>query len=216
MSFKDLPFLDVFLIYYLVPFILIIGGIGMLQVKQNEWFGLRTPATLSDPEVWDKANKVTAIWSIVVGIVLLPFNITSYLLKWPIWIQISLMIVIPIGLGIFGLIYSDRLKLQKNDITDKPFIISKSLVYAIFLISIFTIFVNISVFFVFLNSFIAVRICGMVVAILGIVFSILFLKDASLVDKDRTKNFEKHFLWFTIFTILWSLVSVGLAYVILR
>ncbi|MGC9125574.1 MAG: SdpI family protein [Caldisericaceae bacterium] len=167
MKSNDLPFLDTFLIYYLLPIILIFGGIAMLYIKQNEWVGLRTPATLSDPEVWEKANKVTGILFIVVGIVFLPFNIASYLLKWPIWIQIGLMLVIPIGLGIFGLTYSDRLKMQKNDIKGKPFIISKSLVYTIFIISIFAIIVNISVFFIFSNSFIAVRICGMVVAVLG-------------------------------------------------
>ena len=68
MKVDHLPLFDIFLLYYLLPLILIVGGIRMQRIKQNEWSGLRTPVTLSDPEIWEKANKVTGIIMIILGI----------------------------------------------------------------------------------------------------------------------------------------------------
>jgi uncharacterized membrane protein len=38
------------------------------KVKPNQWYGFRTPKTLSDPEIWYKANKYMAINMFIAGI----------------------------------------------------------------------------------------------------------------------------------------------------
>jgi uncharacterized membrane protein len=68
MKVDNLLLFDIFLLYYLLPLILIVDGIRMQRIKQNEWSGLRTPVTLSDPEIWKKANKVTEIIMIILWI----------------------------------------------------------------------------------------------------------------------------------------------------
>lgn len=207
MSISAIPFFDVFLLYYLLPLILIVGGILMQRVKQNEWFGLRTPATLSDPEIWEKANKVMGVSFLLLGGVFLFFNSISYLLRWTMWIQVGLIIVLPIGIAIFGLIYSDKLKREKAEVTLKLFVVSKNFLYAMTFISIFMAITGILLFHK-VN-----RISGIGFILIGIVFSVLFFKDSSMEPELRTKNFNNHFLWFIVITILLSFISVGLAYI---
>ncbi len=51
----------------------IIFAIPMLKekIKPNNWYGFRTTKTLSDPDIWYRANNYSAREMIVSGIVLL-------------------------------------------------------------------------------------------------------------------------------------------------
>ena len=204
MKVDHLPLFDIFLLYYLLLLVLIVGGIRIQRIKQNEWSGLRTPATLSDPEIWEKANKVTGIIMIILGIFLLFFNTISYYLKYPVWIQIILMLTLPMGLGIFGIIYSDNLKIEKEKSQLKPFTISKNFLYAMTLISVSAIVVGI-----FLTRL--RRISGFGFIIAGAIFTFLFYKDSHIDDEEkRTSNFSKHYLWFALATVICSIFSIVL------
>jgi len=172
----------------------------MQRIKQNEWSGLRTPATLSDPEIWEKANMVTGIIMIVLGIFLLFFNTISYYLKYPVWIQIILILASVIGLGIFGIIYSDNLKIEKEKSQLKPFTILKNFLYAMAFISVSAIVVGIFL-----------RISGVGFIIAGAIFAFLFYNDSHIDDEEkRTSNFSKHYLWFVLVTVICSIFSIVL------
>ncbi|HAL46060.1 MAG: hypothetical protein A2Y12_06565 [Planctomycetes bacterium GWF2_42_9] len=41
------------------------------KVKPNQWYGFRTPKTLSNPEIWYKANKYMAKNMLIAGIIIM-------------------------------------------------------------------------------------------------------------------------------------------------
>ncbi len=204
-------------ILYILPTLLVIAGIIEYKVKMNEFVGLRTPETLSDPEVWDKANKKAGQLKCVAGVTLYVLNpvlifyldvtkTSTFLLL--IYVQLAVMIITTI----FSIKYTTKLKggerMQSNNYS-----ISKAFVSTTGSIAIFTFIVGILMLFVPSNEWKKVNsISGIGFIAIGTVFTYLFFTNASKSDEERTKNFGKHFLWFTIFIILWSLASVAIAY----
>jgi len=61
----------------------IIVAIPMLKekIKPNIWYGFKTTKTLSDPEIWYKANKYAARELIISGILLLITSSILYIFK---------------------------------------------------------------------------------------------------------------------------------------
>jgi uncharacterized membrane protein len=54
------------------------GGIVMQYVKRNLYIELRTSTTLSDPEIWERSNKVTGLLIVVSGAILFILTFISY------------------------------------------------------------------------------------------------------------------------------------------
>jgi uncharacterized membrane protein len=204
---------------------LIVSGFAMLFVKRNGFIGFRTPLTLSDPYIWEKVNKSAGVLIILIGVFAFILNAFGYAELGSIVGLIGIL-----GIFIFGEIYSKRLaKERKEFYTPEPYIISKSLMYTTILFSILLVLVGVAMLFVPPNSLIGIRISktltnpelwrkvnrisGIGFILIGLVFSVLFFKDSSMEPEHRTKNFDNHFLWFVVITILLSFISAGLAYI---
>lgn len=55
----------------------VITGNYLPKLRRNMFFGIRTPHTLMNQEVWDKTQRFTGILMIICGIAMLPFALTS-------------------------------------------------------------------------------------------------------------------------------------------
>ena len=216
------------ILFVLIDLSIIISGFSMCFIKRNDFVGFRTPTTLSDPYVWKKTNMYTGFMFVLLGILCFFPAIYGRIVLFGVLLVIGLIVII-----IFGIIYSNRLREKRlKEIADhmQSFVISKQFLYAMAIISIIMVIIGIVMLFVPPNDFIGIRIpkilsnpviwhkvnsiSGIGFIVLGIVFSILFFRDTSLCDEDRTNNFRRHFIWFTIFTILWSSFGVALAYLL--
>ena len=51
------------------------------RIKPNQWYGFRTPKTLSNPEIWYKANKYMAKNMSIAGMVIMGIFIILPLIK---------------------------------------------------------------------------------------------------------------------------------------
>jgi len=106
---------------YIVNTILIVGYmlyaiIGM-RAKQNYFFGVRTPESLSDPEIWEKANKKFLFVILAFTIPLLIINLTFALLKFPESFPGAILIIFAIGmiaLNTYSLKYTQNLDKKKG------------------------------------------------------------------------------------------------------
>src|SRR3954465_13437759 len=50
------------------------------KVPPNNWYGFRTPKTLSDEKIWYEANRISAQGMALVGVVLILLSLTLMLL----------------------------------------------------------------------------------------------------------------------------------------
>ncbi len=204
----------------IIPIVFIVCGLLMQFAKQNEFFGLRTSATLSDPEIWEKSNKVVGRVFAILGVVLLLFNLIAYLqgsLSQLEWLAIILMIVSSTGVGVFGITYSDRLKREKETMGKTlQFTVSKSFVFLMSCISVVMVMLGIFILFFPTDPITRKKFTpsGIGFIIIGLIFVIVFFNTAKKEDVQRTKLFEKNFMLFAILTLIWSLISAGLAYLL--
>jgi uncharacterized membrane protein len=98
---------------------LIIIGVSIplifAKIRPNPWYGFRTPKTLSNPEIWYKANRYMAKNLFAAGIV-----ITALSILLPIFgphlplveglIALYLMLTVPVAIAIIrGLLYLKKL-----------------------------------------------------------------------------------------------------------
>jgi len=232
---KIITLSDFFLVQS-IPIIMILGGIPMQFVKRNVWIGLRTSTTLSDPEIWKKSNKVMGVILLILGTLLFFLNLIAYFLSWKFWFkELDLVLVsegtIVLVVGIFGVIYSNKLKREKETkIKLKPFIISRAFVYVICFVSVLTVITGLLLPFISPNFYIGIRIgktfsdpaiwktvntvSGIGFIVIGIIFTPLFFSIARKEDTQRTKLFEKNLVLFVVLNLIWVLLSVGLAYLV--
>ena len=232
---KIIIFSDFFLAQS-IPIVSILVGILLQFVKRNLWIGLRTSTTLSDPEIWEKSNKVTGVILLILGILFFFLNLIAYYLDWKLWFkELDLVLVsesiIILGVGIFGVIYSNKLKQEKETtIKLKPFIISRAFVYVICFVSVLTVITGLLLPFIPPNFYIGIRIgktfsdpaiwktvntvSGIGFIVIGIIFTPLFFSIARKEDTQRTKLFEKNLVLFVVLNLIWALLSVGFAYLV--
>ena len=216
---KIITLFDFFLVQS-IPIIMILGGILMQFVKRNVWIGLRTFTTLSDPEIWKKSNKVTGVMILILGTLLFFLNLIAYFLSWKFWFkELDLVLVsegiIVLVVCIFGVIYSNKLKREKETtIKLKPFIISRTFVYVICFVSVLTVITGLLLPFISPNFYIGIRIgktfsdpaiwkkvntvSGIGFIVIGIIFTPLFFSIARKEDTQRTKLFEKNLVLFVV------------------
>ncbi len=226
--------MDIYLVILICSALFIISGFLLPRVPQNSIFGLRTTATLSDEEIWRLSNRRASYFLYFFGFISLLLDLFFWFSEFPEqifgnYLLISLVILVVL-ITVYLIIYSNNLWKKKNKgakITSKV-VLPRYFIYIIEVGVAFLIVAGILMLFVSPNGWIGIRIpksfsnlllwqkvnriSGIGFVLLGAVFAILFFKDSSMEDQDRTKNFEKHFLWFTIFIILWSLASVAIAY----
>lgn len=218
----------------ILNFILIITGIAMLLIKKPNYFiGLRTIDTLSDERVWVKSNRFAGLLSIIFGIILSIINIISYLFKWEflvknlVYIFLVILILIAIISSIYASIYAKEI-LKENKEEMKQFVVSRGLIYLFIILSFISIITGLILPFVPPNSFIGIRITktlsdpriwkivntisGIGFTIIGIIFTTLFLNVLRKDERDRAKIFLKYTSIFLIFIILWTLISIVIAY----
>jgi uncharacterized membrane protein len=92
-----------------VLFILI--GNSMGKIEQNWFVGLRTPWTLSDPEIWRKSQRLAGILFVLGGIAILIISLT---IQSSLALFITFMTVV-FSISIVPIVYSYILSLKKND-----------------------------------------------------------------------------------------------------
>lgn len=63
-----------------VVFIALSVPLILKKVPPNNWYGFRTPKTLSDEKIWYEANRISAQGMVVVGIVLVIASLALLLL----------------------------------------------------------------------------------------------------------------------------------------
>lgn len=227
--------MSVYLVNLIFSAIFIISAFLLPRVPRNSIFGLRTMATLSDEEVWKISNKKASYLMYILGLFGLILDAFFYLSGFPEktfgnCLLMSLVISV-VFIAVYLIIYSNNLWKKKNKGTK---ITSEVNIprYFINIVGVLTasfIVIGILMLFVPPNSLIGIRISktltnpelwhkvnrisGIGFILIGLVFSVLFFKDSSMEPELRTKNFNKHFLWFIVITILLSFISVGLAYI---
>lgn len=204
----------IFLLLFFVFSIMVIGGILMQVSKQNELFGLRTPATLSDSEIWEKSNKTVGKIISIIGLILLTLNFITYiygLQNSPFCLIIIAMLTLFSGIfiAIFGYKYSEYLKSKKSygDVILK-YAVSKKLVFILSFLSLFMAILGFYIFFrpsdmIIINK---LSLSGIGFITIGLVFSFLFFTLIKKDDSRRTKLFEKYFILFGISTIILSIL----------
>lgn len=218
----------------ILPIILIMGGIVMQYVKRNLYIGLRTSTTLSDPEIWERSNKVTGLLIVVSGAILFILTLISYFFNWKIWFNILFsitLIIIVLGIAVFGILYSENLKRKKEkEIQIKPIIITKTFVYIMCIFTITLIIIGLISPFIPPNSYIGIRISktfsdpaiwkkvntisGIGLIIIGLIFTLLFFNIVKKEEGERTKLFVKFATIFILLIIGWTIISVLFAYFI--
>ncbi|MBP9043315.1 MAG: SdpI family protein [Spirochaetes bacterium] len=189
--------------------IMVILGFLMQFVKQNEFFGARTSATLSSPKVWEQVNKVSGILFAIFGSILFIWNLVAYVQgRFMQLIAITIIAIIAslIVLTIFVIIYGDRLaQEEKMRGTLKPFTISKALVFTFAIISFAT-----AIFGMFLIVNLAkfeLQLIGACFIAVGIFFGIAFLRTTNKEGTVRSKMFEKYYPIFIGLTLILSVIS---------
>jgi uncharacterized membrane protein len=63
-----------------VLFIALSVPLMLKKVPPNNWYGFRTPKTLSDEKIWYEANRISAQGMALVGVVLILLSLTLLLL----------------------------------------------------------------------------------------------------------------------------------------
>lgn len=94
----------------------IIGGVGALfiilgnymgKLRQNWFIGLRTPWTLSDPEVWQKSQRLTGWMFVFAGVMMLVMAVTG-------GIQPHIFFGVIVAIVIIPVVYSYVLHAKKQ------------------------------------------------------------------------------------------------------
>ena len=211
---------------FTVSLLFVIDGIRMLKIRQNSLSGLRTSDTLSDPQIWEKANKISGIIFIFVGFLTIILSLSSLLL-WHNWQVVFPLCVLggAIGTGIFGSTYASKLKKEKQIKGKlKEYAIPKS--FICIMIAVYTLFIVFGIvsFFILPNHYLGIRISktlsnievwrkvnkvsGIGFIILGSLFAFLFAGDLRKEDAQRDKSFTRKLILSTILIVTWSLILV--------
>jgi hypothetical protein len=72
-----------FMIMFVALGLLMVGlAVPMIRgwVKPNLWYGFRTAKTLSNEEIWYKANAYSGQWMLVIGLILAAASVVLYLI----------------------------------------------------------------------------------------------------------------------------------------
>ena len=87
-----------------VAILVICLAIPLLQekIKRNNWYGFRTPRTLSSDEIWYPVNKESAKYMIGAGILIMLSGIALFFLKDT--IAPNILVIISVVLTMFCLI----------------------------------------------------------------------------------------------------------------
>jgi uncharacterized membrane protein len=100
----------------LIPYLL--GGVVLIclsvplirgRIAPNGWYGFRVRRTLESPAVWYPANRYAAYHLLVLGLILIPFTATLYILPQIDFLHYALanLTLVLVGLGV-GMIRSFR------------------------------------------------------------------------------------------------------------
>ncbi len=205
---------------FLTSAVFIVDGVRMLEMKQNWHSGLRTAETLSDPEIWKKANKISGIIFMFLGLVVL-FPSLSAVFIWNNWVLVSLLCITAGVLFalVFCISYASKLARKKRldgtlNLPDIP----KSFVYAMVVVSLCIALVGAVLIFFPQNSLFGIRlmrnvgfekkanvIFGLGLFALGSIFHVLLLTDLKKMDKQKT-NIAAKFAAFSLAIFAWVLI----------
>ncbi len=98
---------------FTVSVIMIVGGVLMRFSPPNKFFGLRTPATFSNPEIWKKANKLIGKLLAAAGLFMLIITLVARIAGWKFWLNRTgevVLLFILITITVLGWIYGEILK----------------------------------------------------------------------------------------------------------
>ncbi len=205
---------------FLTSAVFIVDGIRMLKMKQNWHSGLRTSETLSDPEIWNKANKTSGIVFMFLGLAVL-FPSLSAVFIWNNWVLVFLLcITAGVLFALFFCIsYASKLARKKRldgtlNVPDIP----KSFIYAMVVVSLCIALIGSVLIFSPQNSLFGIRlmpdvslekkvntIFGSGLLALGLIFTVSFLTDLKRTDKQKT-NISAKFAAFSIAIFAWVLI----------
>ncbi|MFU2158637.1 SdpI family protein [Caldisericum sp. AR60] len=213
--------------------LLIVLGFLLRYTPQNSIFGLRTRSTLLDKEVWKLSNRKGAYLLCLVGFIYLLLALFLWWLKYPDetygnYLLTSLIVVLLL-VTIYLVIYSDKLFKMKNaGVKLDGFVIPRHFIFVGDVGAIFLVLLGLLMLFVPPNTWIGIRIpktltnpilwrnvnkiSGVGFIVIGLIFALLFSKDALKPDKERSESFDKHNILFLSLTTLWALISIGIVY----
>ena len=221
-------------VYFAVIYVMFIAlTFGMEKSNINPTFGIRFRATMSDEYVWKATNKKGAIIIRLISVLSLFVNIFFYLFKYPVeyanYIFFGFTIAI-IVVTVYLYFYSKNLLKEKGKAPIKISELSVPHGFAVLmlLLSLSVAIIGVLIFFSKPNPFIGVRIgktfqnpavwkkvnmlCGTGTAIIGTVFTFIFLKYEKGVK--NTKRFWIDLVLFTVLLLGWAVVSAIYAYMI--
>ena len=95
-----------YVVAFIVPAMLVLLSIPMVlgKVPPNRLYGFRTPKTLSSPDVWYPANKVSGVLMIIAGALSMVVNaVFLAVADWPEHMLLGWMCVSLIGPLLLGL-----------------------------------------------------------------------------------------------------------------
>ncbi len=223
-----------FIDYIIAGFGIFIFSIFLHLSKPNSIYGIRTSATLSDPEVWKKTNKLGSIIFSSISLIYIFLNFLYYFLNLTdnYYNFTGLIFFVSIIITTIYLSYYSRNLLFKMD-KKIDISLTKSLVYISLLLSILTIVIGIILPFTSPNSLIGIRISktlnniilwkkvntfsGIGFIIIGFTFSYIFYKNINLIDKDKEKFvflFMKNQFYFFISLLGLCLFSILIVYIV--
>lgn len=96
----------------IVSVIMIISGLFMQFAPPNKFFGLRTPATLSNDDVWKKANKLIGKICAIAGLCMLIITLIANYWGWKLWLDKIgevILLLVSVCILILGWVYGEIL-----------------------------------------------------------------------------------------------------------
>ncbi len=98
---------------FIVSVIMIVGSVFMRFSPPNKFFGLRSPSTFSNPEIWKKANQFTGEILAATGLFILIITLVARIAGWKFWLnrigEVVLLFAL-IAITVFGWIYGEILE----------------------------------------------------------------------------------------------------------
>jgi len=215
-----------FLDYLIVGFVILIFSLFMGKTKPNAIYGVRTTATLSNPDVWRKTNKLgSVIFAILSSAFILLITFYKLIEASERYFDFTgiLFFISIIASTVYLSFYAQKILKDKERKLDTSIInnsIKLSLIFSLVLI-----ILGIILPFTSPNSFVGIRIgktisnpliwkkvnaiSGIGFVVIGLLFSYIFYKDKERIKGDEAESiFVKHLILFTISLVLWSLISI--------
>lgn len=215
-----------FLDYLIVGFVILIFSLFMGKTKPNAIYGVRTTATLSNPDVWRKTNKLgSVIFAILSSAFILLITFYKLIEASERYFDFTgiLFFISIIASTVYLSFYAQKILKDKERKLDTSIInnsIKLSLIFSLVLI-----ILGIILPFTSPNSFVGIRIgktisnpliwkkvnaiSGIGFVVISLLFSYIFYKDKERIKGDEAESiFVKHLILFTISLVLWSLISI--------